>query len=103
MSRLLTPAEVEALRAGIPGAEPFVPAPTETYVVTAELGTADLPPEAVAALEPGSIVRIHPERPGLVALVANAVVVGYGRVEVQDGEIAVRVMALIRPGARGAR
>jgi flagellar motor switch/type III secretory pathway protein FliN len=89
MSRLLTPAEIEALRA-----EPFVSAPTETYLVTAEMGTAELTPDVVASLEPGSVVPLRTEKPGLVALVANAVLIGYGRVEEHDGAISVRVMSL---------
>lgn len=92
MSRLLTPAEIAALRA----VEPFVPAPTETYTVTVEAGTAALAPEAVASLEPGSVFPIRAARPGLVEIVANAVVVGYGRLEQRDGDLAVRVVSLAR-------
>ena len=97
MSRLLTPAEIEALRAV---EDPFVPAPTETYLVTAELGTADLTPNAVASLEPGSVVPLRSEKLGLVTLVANAVVVGYGRVEEHDGALSIRVVSLPRANAR---
>lgn len=92
MSRLLTPAEIAALRA----VEPFVPAPTETFIVTVEAGTAALAPEAVASLEPGSVFPIRAARPGLVEIVANAVVVGYGRLEQRDGDLAVRVVSLAR-------
>lgn len=93
MSRLLTPAEIAALRTVD---EPFVPAPTETYTVTVEAGSAALAPEAVASLEPGSVFPIHAARPGLVEIVANAVVVGYGRLEQREGELAVRVVSLAR-------
>ena len=93
MSRLLTPAEVAALRA----AEPFVPAPTETFTVTVEAGNAALTPEAVASLEPGSVIRLQAARPGLVEIVANGVVVGYGRLEQREGAPVVRVVSLARP------
>jgi len=93
VSRLLTPAEVEALRAR----EPHVPAPTETYRVAVEAGFAEIAPERIAALEPGSVIRLSVERPGLVEIVANAVVVAYGRLEDQDGQPSVRVVRLARP------
>lgn len=96
MSRLLTPAEIAALRA----VEPFVPAPTETYTVTVEAGTAALTPEAVASLEPGSVFPILAARTGLVEIVANAVVVAYGRLEQREGGLAVRVVSL--PRAQGS-
>ena len=59
MSRLLTPAEIAALRS----VEPFVPAPTETFTVTVEAGSAVLAPEAVASLEPGSVFPIRAQQP----------------------------------------
>ncbi len=96
MSRLLTPAEIAALRAVD---EPFVPAPTETYIVTVEAGSAALTPEAVASLEPGSVFPIQAARSGLVEIVANAVVVAYGRLEQHEGELAVRVVSLPRARA----
>jgi len=101
MSRLLTPAEIEALRA----AEPFVPAPTETLHVTVEVGTAELASDAVASLEPGNVIPLRAARPGLVEIVANSVVVGYGKVEERDGRLAVRVVSLprVQTAARGAR
>lgn len=95
MSRLLTPAEIEALRAVEPDfAAPFVPAPTETYRLTAEAGFAEIAPAAIDALEPGSVVPLRAARPGLVEIVVNAVVVGYGRLETRDGEACVRVVQL---------
>jgi len=93
MSRLLTPAEIEALRA----VEPFVAAPTETFLVTVEAGTAALAPDVVASLEPGSVIPLRAAKPGLVEIVANAVVVGHGRLEERQGELAVRVVSLARP------
>lgn len=92
MSRLLTPAEIAALRQ----AEPFVPAPVETFTVTIEAGTAALTPETVASFEPGTVFPIRTARPGLVEIVANAVVVGYGRLESRDGGLSVRVVSLPR-------
>jgi hypothetical protein len=94
VSRLLTPAEIEALRAN----EPFVAAPAETFRVSAEAGSAEIAPEVVASLEPGSILRLRAAKPGLVEIVANAVVVGYGRLEEQDGMPVVRVVQLARAG-----
>jgi hypothetical protein len=96
MSRLLTPAELEALRAK----EPFVPAPTETYRVSAEAGHAEIAPEAIEALEPGTVLPLTAAKPGLVAIVANAVVVAYGRLEQRDGAPVVRVVQLA-PGRAG--
>lgn len=92
MSRLLTPAEIDALRAN----EPFVPAPTELLHVTVEAGTAELSPDAVAALEPGNVVPLRVARSGLVEIVANSVVVGFGRLEERDGAMTVRVVSLPR-------
>ena len=100
MSRLLTPDEVAALRAAD---EPFVPAPTETFTVTVEAGTMALSPEAVASLEPGSVFPVRAARPGLVEIVANAVVVGYGRLEQHDGNLAVRVVSLARAQSAATR
>jgi hypothetical protein len=94
MSRLLTPAEIAALRAVD---EPFVPAPTETFTVTVEAGTAALTPDAVASLEPGSVFAVQAASLGLVEIVANAVAVGYGRLEQREGELVVRVVSLARP------
>ena len=99
MSRLLTPAEIAALR----DVEPFVPAPSETYTVTIEAGSAALTPEAVASLEPGTVFPIRAARPGLVEIVANAVVVGYGRLEQKGGDLAVRVVSLPRPQNASSR
>ena len=97
MSRLLTPAEIEALRA----VDPFIPAPTETLLVTAEAGSASLAPDAVASLEPGSVIHLKATKPGLVEIVANAVVVGHGRLEQRHGELVVRVVSLARQGNVG--
>jgi hypothetical protein len=98
MSRLLTPAEIDALRA----IDAFVPAPTEGFLVTAEVGTASLSPETVASLQPGSVIPLRAAKPGLVEIVANATVVGYGRLEEVGGGLSVRVVSLARPG-RGAQ
>jgi hypothetical protein len=99
MSRLLTPAEIEALRA----ADPFVPAPTEAFLVTVEAGTAALAPDALASLEPGSVIPLRASKPGLVEIVANAVVVGHGRLEERQGALAVRVVSLARQRKGGLR
>jgi hypothetical protein len=99
VSRLLTPSEIDALRAR----EPFIPAPTETFRVSVEAGHADIAPEAVDALEPGSILRLTAAKPGLVEIVANAVVVAYGRIENQDGQSSVRVVQLARKRHVGER
>ena len=99
MSRLLTPAEISALRV----MEPFVPAPVEAYTVTIEAGTASLTPEAVASLEPGSVFPIRATRPSLVEIVANGIVVGYGRLESRDGGLEVRVVSLPRTHGSASR
>jgi hypothetical protein len=99
MSRLLTPAEIEALRA----ADPFVPAPTETFLVTVEAGSAALAHDALASLEPGNVIPLRASKPGLVEIVANAVVVGHGRLEERQGELAVRVVSLARQRKGGLR
>jgi hypothetical protein len=96
MSRLLTPAEIEALRA----AEPFVPAPSETYHVSVEAGAAEVTAADVEALEPGTVLPLRAAKPGLVEIVANAVVVAYGRLEETNGQLAVRVVQLA-PGRAG--
>jgi flagellar motor switch/type III secretory pathway protein FliN len=90
MSRLLSPEELEALRT----AEPYVPAPTERYHVVAEAGHADLTPEEVAALAPGSLIALdrRPEDP--VEIVANATPVARGVLVNVNGRVCVRVMAL---------
>jgi hypothetical protein len=90
VSRLLTPAEIEALRA----VDSFVPAPTETFRVSVEAGSTEIAPEAVASLEPGVVLPLSVAVPGLVEIVANAVVVAYGRLEERDGGLSVRVMQL---------
>jgi hypothetical protein len=95
MSRLLTPAEIEALRAAEPAADaPYVAAPTETYHLTAEAGSAEIAPAALDQLEPGSVLSLQAAKPGLVEIVVNTVVVGYGRLETRDGEPCVRVVQL---------
>jgi len=99
MSRLLTPAEIEALRA----ADPFVPAPTETFLVTVEAGSAALAPDALASLEPGNVIPLRASKPGLVEIVANAVVVGHGRLEERQGALTVRVVSLARQRKGGLR
>jgi flagellar motor switch/type III secretory pathway protein FliN len=99
MSRLLTPAEVEALRS----ADRFVPAPTETFHVTVEAGTAAIAPDALASLQPGSVIPLQAAKPGLVAIVANAVIVGHGRLEERQGTLAVRVVSLALPRKGGRR
>ena len=99
MSRLLTPAEIDALRA----ADSFVPAPTETFLVTAEVGTAALSPETVASLEPGSVIPLRAAKPGLLEIVANAMVVGHGCLVEGPGGLSVRVVSLARPVKGGPR
>lgn len=98
MSRLLTPEEIAALRAGAP----FVPAPRERFRVVVEAGRAELTPEEVAALRPGLIVPLTRAVEGPVEIVANAVTVAYGELVDLDGRAAVRVVSLANePGPSG--
>jgi hypothetical protein len=98
MSRLLTPAEIEALRADLP----FIPAPRESFHIVVDAGHADLLPEQVDDLKPGDVIVLDRHADGVVEIVANAVTVAYGTLVELEGRAAVRVVSL--PGkARVAR
>ena len=91
MSRLLTPEELEALRA----AEPYVPAPRERYYVVVDAGHAELTPEEIAALQPGDLVTLDRVTSQPVELVANAVTVARGFLTERNGRAAVRIVSLV--------
>jgi flagellar motor switch protein FliM len=93
MSRVLTPEELEALRA-----EPFIPAPRERFRVSVEAGSTDLTPEQIDALEPGAVIPLERRASEPVEILANAVPVALGELVVQDGLAAVRVVRVLRPG-----
>jgi flagellar motor switch protein FliM len=97
MSRVLTPEELEALRA-----EPFIPAPREHFRVSVEAGSTDLTPEQIAALAPGAIIPLERRAHEPVEILANAVPVALGELIVRDGLAAVRVVRLLLPGARAS-
>lgn len=97
MSRVLTQEEIEALLA----AGPYVPAPKERYRVVVEAGCAELTPEEIAALKPGSVIRLDRRASAPVAIVANAVVVAYGKLVSDRGVAATKVTALHGPGDAG--
>lgn len=93
MSRLLTPEELEALRA----AEPYIPAPSERFHIVVDAGHADLAPEEVAALAPGSVIPLDRPAGRPVEIVANAVTVARGELVEVGGRAAVRVLTLEHP------
>ena len=98
MSRLLTPEELEALRA-----ESYVPAPRERYYVTVDAGHAELTPEEIAALQPGDFVALDRYTSQPVEIVANAVTVARGYLTERNGRAAVRIVSLEKPAARTGR
>jgi hypothetical protein len=91
MSRLLTPAEIEALRADLP----FIPAPREQFHIVVDAGHADLLPERVDDLKPGDVIVLDRHTDGVVEIVANALTVAYGTLVDVDGRAAVRVVSLV--------
>lgn len=93
MSRLLTPEEIEALRAD----QPYIPAPRERYHIVIDAGHADLDPELVEDLKPGDVITLDRHHEGVVEIVANAATVAYGTLIEIDGRAAVRVVSLARP------
>ena len=90
MSRLLTPEEIQALRADLP----FVPAPRERFHVVVDAGHADLLPEQVDDLKPGDVIVLDRHANGVVEIVANGVTVAYGTLIDVDGRAEVRVVSL---------
>lgn len=98
MSRLLTPEEIKALL----GAEPYVPAPRERFHIVIDAGHADLTPEEVEGLEPGSMIPLDRKHGEPVEIVANAVTVARGELVEVGGRMAVRVLSLEnRPNRAG--
>ena len=93
MSRLLTPQEIEALRA----VEPYVPAPRERFHVVVEAGHAELTPDEISALQPGDFVTLDRVTSQPVDVVANAVVVARGYLAERNGRAAVRIVSLEGP------
>jgi flagellar motor switch protein FliM len=93
VSRLLTPEELKALRA----AEPHVPAPAERFHIVVDAGHADLAPEEVSALVPGSVIPLDRAAGHPVEIVANAVTVARGELVEVRGRAAVRVLTLEHP------
>jgi flagellar motor switch protein FliM len=93
MSRVLTPQEIEALRA----AEPYIPAPRERYHVVVEAGHAELTPGEIAALQPGDFVTLDRATSQPVEIVANAVMVARGYLTERHGRVAVRIVSLEGP------
>jgi flagellar motor switch protein FliM len=99
VSRLLTPEELKALRA----TEPYIPAPTERFRIVVDAGHADLAPEEVEALAPGSVIPLDRKAGHPVEIVANAVTVARGDLVEIGGRVAVRVRSLEHPNATSGR
>lgn len=99
MSRILSPEEVEALRA----AEPYVPAPKERFHIVVDAGHAELAPDEVAALEPGVVIPLDRKIGDPVEIVANAVAVARGVLVHIDGRAAVRIVSLVHPPVGSGR
>ncbi len=100
MSRLLTPEEIKALLAVD---EPCVPAPRERFRIVVDAGHADLTPEDVAGLKPGSTIPLNRKSGEPVEIVANAVTVARGELVEIGGRIAVRVLSMENPPDRAGR
>jgi flagellar motor switch protein FliM len=92
--RVLTPEELEALRANAP----YIPAPRETFRVSVEAGSTQLTPEQVRTLQPGSVIPLERRAEEPVEILANSVPVALGTLVRQRGLVAVRVVRLLKPG-----
>lgn len=99
MSRVLTPEEIQALRA----ADPYIPAPRERFHIVVDAGHADLTSDEIAALEPGSVIPLDRASGQPVEIVANAVTVARGVLVEIGGRAAVRVLSLENPPDRAGR
>ncbi len=99
MSRLLTPEEIEALRA----VEPYIPAPRERFHVVIDAGHADLTSEEVASLKPGALIALDRKADEPVEVVANAVTIARGELTQVDGRRAVRIVPWPPRGAESRR
>ena len=98
MSRLLSPSEIEALRS----IEPHIPSPRGPLHIVIDAGHADLAPQAVAALEPGSLIPLDRKAGESVEIVSNSVTIAHGHLVEIDGRAAVRVASLVeKPAAQG--
>jgi flagellar motor switch protein FliM len=99
VSRLLTQEEIQALL----GVDAYVPAPRERFHIVVDAGHADLTPEEVAGLEPGSTIPLDRKHGEPVEIVANAVTVARGELVEIGGRMAVRVLFLENPPNRAGR
>lgn len=99
MSRVLTPEEIEALRAG-----PFIPAPREQFRVSVEAGSIQLMPSEVESLAPGDVLPLERREHEPVEILANGVPVALGELTTLEGLAAVRVVRVLlggRPAGEG--
>jgi len=94
MSRVLTPEELEALRANAP----YIPAPRERFRVSVEAGSTELLPDQVGALKPGDVIPLERRAGEPVEILANAVPVALGVLTTQGGLAAVRVVRVLHGG-----
>ena len=99
MARLLSPEEIEALRA----TGPYIPAPVERYRVSVEAGSTELTPEEVRNLAPGDVIPLECRSGEPVEILANAVPVALGELTARKGLKAVRVVRLLKPGEAATR
>lgn len=99
MSRLLTPEEIEALRADAP----YVPAPRERYHLVVDAGHADLNQEELDALRAGDVIPLTRAALSPVEVVANGTTVAYAELIAIEGRAAVRVIALAGMDRRDPR
>lgn len=99
MSRLLTPEEIKALLA----VDAYVPAPRERFHIVVDAGHADLTPEEIAGLKPGTTIPLDRKSGQPVEIVANAATVARGELVEIGGRVAVRVLSLENPPSRSGR
>ena len=92
MSRLLTQEEIKALLAN----GPVVSAPVERLQIVIEAGRTEIPFGDLAALKPGSLLRLHRAAGDPVEVVANGTTVAYGHLTATQGRSCVRIVSLAK-------
>jgi flagellar motor switch protein FliN/FliY len=90
MARLLTQEELDALLAS----GPMVPAPVERLHIVVEAGQTEIPFRDLAAMKPGSLLRLHGAAGAPMEVIANGTTVAYGHLTAIDGRACVRIVSL---------